>query len=272
MASYRYRGQIICDALNAMGHVANMNTGECDTMVFGKFSEGHLEQMQAAKAAGIRVVFDVCDDHFFDAQREEYRALATMADSLVAATTEMAKIIKDVVGRESTVIGDPYEYDEEPPHVRGLNLLWFGSHTNLGDLAAYLPPLSRYPLRVVSKPNELMWVVPWSHEAMLQEFARADIVILPTRDGAAYKTANRAIEAIRQGCFVVADKHPAYEALAPWIWQGDIMEGLDWCKCFGGQLNDMVRDAQRFVRHEYAPARIAEQWAMALTVEQRAAA
>jgi hypothetical protein len=61
-------------------------------------------------------------------------------------------------------------------------------------------------LRVVSN---FEGAIPWSKETMLEEFARADIVVIPTT--ASYKSANRAIEAIRQGCFVVAEPHPALE-------------------------------------------------------------
>jgi hypothetical protein len=89
---------------------------------------------------------------------------------------------------------------------------------------------------------------------MLEEFARADIVVIPTT--ASYKSANRAIEAIRQGCFVVAEPHPALKDFPIYI--GNIKEGIEWTK--QQNMNELISKAQKFVREEFSPQILIDKW------------
>jgi uncharacterized Rossmann fold enzyme len=243
-ASWRYRAKI------PAGDWASQNDLTADTLIFAKPQANELMDMARAKARGAWVVVDFCDDHF---DWLHYQEALRLADAVTCSTTEMAKRIKDL-GRDATVIADPYEYPEMPPHCNGVNLLWYGHHVNRDSLQRILPDLEGYPLRVVSNFDG---AIPWSKETMLEEFARADIVVIPAT--VPYKSANRAIEAIRQGCYVVAEPHPALEGFPIYI--GNIKEGIEWTK--QQNMNELISKAQRFVTEEFSPQTLIDKWRIA---------
>jgi len=243
-ASWRYRAKI------PAGDWASQNDLTADTLIFAKPQANELMDMARAKARGAWVVVDFCDDHF---DWLHYQEALRLADAVTCSTTEMAKRIKEL-GRDATVISDPYEYPEMPPHCNGVNLLWFGHHVNRESLQRILPDLEGYPLRVVSNFDG---AIPWSKETMLEEFAQADIVVIPAT--APYKSANRAIEAIRQGCYVVAEPHPALEGFPIYI--GNIKEGIEWTK--QQNMKKLVSKAQNFVRERFTPQILIDKWKIA---------
>jgi uncharacterized Rossmann fold enzyme len=240
-ASWRYRAKI------PAGDWASQNDLTADTLIFAKPQANELMDMARAKARGAWVVVDFCDDHF---DWLHYQEALRLADAVTCSTTEMARRIKDL-GRDAIVIADPYEYPEMPPHCNGVNLLWYGHHVNRDSLQRILPDLEGYPLRVVSNFDG---AIPWSKETMLEEFARADIVVIPAT--VPYKSANRAIEAIRQGCYVVAEPHPALEGFPIYI--GNIKEGIEWTK--QQNMNELISKAQRFVTAEFSPQTLIDKW------------
>jgi len=203
--------------------------------------------MARAKARGAWVVVDFCDDHF---DWVHYKEALRLADAVTCPTEAMAQIIKGH-GRDAMVIADPYEYPEAKPHYNGVNLLWYGHAVNRHSLERVMPDLEGYPLRVVSNFGG---AIPWSHETMLEEFARTDIVIIPKTEE--YKSPNRAIEAIRQGCFVVAEPHPSLKDFP--IWLGDIKEGIEWTK--QQNVNELIFKAQKFVTEWYTPKILIDKW------------
>lgn len=236
-ASWRYRAKIVSDGW------ASLNDFSADTLIFAKPQANELMQMARAKARGAWVIVDFCDDHF---DWVHYKEALRLADAVTCPTHTMAKIIKGH-GRDATVIGDPYEYPEEKPHCNGLNLLWYGHAVNKHSLERILPDLEGYNLRVVSNFGG---AIPWSHETMLEEFARADIVLMPAT--AEYKSPNRAVEAIRQGCFVVSER----DLGIPHIYVGNILEGIKWTQ----DTNTLISKAQKFVRDEYSPRILIDKW------------
>lgn len=246
MASYRYRAAIPSKELGA-----SINDLSADTLVFAKPVAQDLWEMGKAKARGARVIVDVCDDHF---DWMHYREALRLADEVTCPTETMKAIIGvQDLDKKVTVIPDPYEYPEIPPHVRGTNLLWFGHGVNRGSLERIMPEIEGYPLLVVSN---FAGAVPWSKETMLQALPNADIVLMPATD--LYKSPNRTIEAIRQGCFVVAEPHPSLKDFP--IWKGNIKEGIEWARWNQDSANQMVSEAQRFVMERYSPQIVGSAW------------
>ena len=240
-ASWRYRAQI-----PSVGW-ATLNDFTADTLIFAKPQANELMHMARAKARGAWVVVDFCDDHF---DWVHYKEALRLADAVTCPTEAMAQIIKEH-GRDAMVIADPYEYPEAKPHYNGVNLLWYGHAVNKKSLERIMPDLEGYPLRVVSNFGG---AIPWSHETMLEEFARADIVIIPKTEE--YKSPNRAIEAIRQGCFVVAEPQPSLKDFP--IWLGDIKEGIEWTK--QQNVNELISKAQKFVTGKFTPKILIDKW------------
>ncbi|CAB4128486.1 6-hydroxymethylpterin diphosphokinase MptE-like [uncultured Caudovirales phage] len=238
-ASWRYRAKIVSDGW------AELNDFSADTLIFAKPQANELMEMARAKARGAWVIVDFCDDHF---DWVHYKEALRLADAVSCNTEVMKKIIKEH-GRDATVIGDPYEYPEAKPHYNGLNLLWYGHAVNKHSLERILPDLEGYNLRVVSNFGG---AIPWSHETMLEEFARADIVLMPAT--AEYKSPNRAIEAIRQGCFVVSER----DLGIPHIYVGNILEGIKWTQT--QDINTLISKAQKFVMDEFTPQILIDKW------------
>jgi hypothetical protein len=243
MASYRYRCRIPAQQIGA-----SINNADADILVFSK------PTAQDVRLVGNKVtVVDYCDPHF---DRPEYLAFARFADVVTCPTEEMAKIIHFQTGRHATVIPDPYEYFERIPHCFEDDLLWFGHSSNAESLMKYrdLPKL-----RVVSN---FKGATQWSKKTMLLCFDYADIVIMPAT--AEYKSPNRTVEAIRQGCFVVAEPHPAIMDI-PGIWIGDIREGIEWAKHNKQEANERITKSQEYVRKIYSPEHVGNAWKTLLT-------
>jgi hypothetical protein len=238
-ASWRYRAKIVSEGW------ASLNDLTADTLIFAKPQANELMDMARAKARGAWVIVDFCDDHF---DWVHYKEALRLADAVTCPTEAMAKIIKEH-GRDATVIGDPYEYPEEKPHCNGLNLLWYGHAVNKHSLERILPDLEGYNLRVVSNFGG---AIPWSHETMLEEFAKADIVLMPAT--AEYKSPNRTVEAIRQGCFVVSER----DLGIPEIYVGNILEGIKWTQT--QNVNQRISKAQKFVMDEFSPKTLIDKW------------
>lgn len=238
MASYRYRAAI---PAREMG--ASLNDMSAEYLVIAKPDGVLIDEIAAAKIAGSKIIVDFCDDHF---DREHYKDMLRLADAVTCTTQAMADRIKQF-GREPSIVGDPYEFEEAAPHCAGANVLWFGHAVNYAGLKRVLPDLTGCSLRVVSN---IPGTIPWSIETMVEQFERADIVIIPAT--AEYKSPNRAVEAIRQGCFVVAEPHPALNDF-PGIWLGNIKDGIQWASKNHEQANQRTAEAQNYVRERFSP-------------------
>lgn len=245
-ASYRYRGAIPSKYLDLP-----MGDESAQVWVLSKITKASPDLVTKAKSLGKYVIADVCDAHL---SLPYYRDVIERADAVAVPTPLLAEFIWEDFGRMATVIDDPYEFEDVLPHVRSNHLLWFGHASNYSGLAMFRPALEAYPLRMVSN---IEGFIPWSKETMLEEFLKADIVLLP--DSAPTKSCNRAVEAIRQGCFVVATPHPSLDGI-PGIWVGDLLKGVAWASSHSQEANERLMKSQAYVRVRFSPARVANAW------------
>lgn len=246
MASYRYRAQIPSQQL-----MCPLNTWDADTIVIAKPESWHPKLLRGRIHQGKVTIVDFCDDHF--QTHPFYQELLKQADAVTCSTENMQQRIHHL-GREATVIPDPYEYPEVEPHTKGSQLLWYGHRSNLPSLFRVEKTLRAYPLLAVSNAEGMR---QWSYEVMLEEFARADMVIMPHTQ--AYKSPNRTVEAVRQGCFVVAEPHPALNAFEG-IYVGDILKGIQWAIKNPGEARIWTKRAQKYVRDHHSPIVQADAW------------
>jgi hypothetical protein len=245
-ASYRYRGAIPAKALGV-----EMNDESADVWILAKITKAAPAFIERARSLKKRVIVDVCDAHL---TLPHYQTAITRADAVTVPSSMLGALIYEDFGRFATVIDDPYEFEEVLPHVAGNRLLWFGHASNYSGLAMFREALKDYPLQIVSNLENC---IPWSKETMREEFIKADIVLLP--DSAPTKSANRAVEAIRQGCYVVATPHPSLEGI-PGIWVGDFMKGVAWASSHQKEANERLIQSQAYVRARFSPARVANAW------------
>ena len=249
VASSRYRAIIPQWQLAKMG----IPSGK-DWVVLGKhgWTEEHTRGFK-------RVCFDVCDDHFSDEHAGYYRKAIASADLVTCNSNEMRRVILVKTGRDAVVIPDPYEQRECPARVHD-KLLWFGHRSNLRDItewAAVLPSLE------IVTNVDAQWATKWTPENMEVAFQRAGLVVIPTGKSMA-KSANRAIESLRRGLFVVAGYLPAYADLGIYI--GNIGDGVEWALSHQDEVIERTQHAQRYIANEYSPERIGLLWKEALGV------
>lgn len=249
-ASYRYRCWIPAAELGAA-----VNNPIADVLVFAKPCEQDVPYAQMAKAEGRRVIVDVCDPHL---QIPCYRSLIDLADVVTCPTDWMATFLHDETGCAPVVVPDPYEFPQIEPHCNGDMLLWFGHPSNMPSLIDIAPSIADQKIMIVTNADG---AIPYSRDNMLSAFLEADIVLMP--ETAPYKSANRTVEAIRQGCFVVAHPHPAINHI-PGIWRGNIRKGIEWAQSNRSEANARTREAQAFIEKQYSPKTVASAWRKAV--------
>lgn len=259
MASYRYRAETPANEINKLGFNAKINNGEADIVIFSKPFMDDFESAIKYKKEGCKIVVDFCDDHF---QRESmYSDFANLADALVCPTNIMRGRIYDYVKKDSVVIPDPYEQEECEPHAEGDNYLWFGHMGNIKDILDVVQFLGDRKLRVVSGPQEIPSVIPWSPQNMKSAFEVSNICLLPTKSGVEYKSPNRLLNAVRAGLFPVCMAHPSYNEFKHFCWVGNFPTGLKWEAAFKRDLNTLVKVGQDYIRDRYSPEAIGRKWA-----------
>jgi len=253
-ASYRYRAQRPANALKA-----SVNDESADILVFAKPKPSQLPLLQRVQAEGRIAIVDCCDVHW---QKPSVMTMIAEADAVTVNTPYMQALVQEDCGRSSTIIIDPYEYDEVPPHCEGVNLLWYGHPNNADSFNRIAPLMAQYPFKIVTNRSAMKGtasaeVLEWSIPVMLREFSRADIVVMP--ETAPHKSANRTIEAIRQGCFVVAEPHPSLVEF-PGIWIGNIREGILWTSTHLEEARARTTEAQAYVRSRYGLEPMVNAW------------
>lgn len=251
-ASYRYRAFIPAHLLGA-----TINDWSADVVVLAKPAPHEIAVAKQYQQNGGKVLVDICDDHF---DRPCYREAAQFADGITCPTHAMRAIIRYRTHRGAHVIPETFELPELQPHCHGPRLLWFGHLSNWASLERVRPFIEQYPLEIVS--NHPHATIPWSTQATKQALATADMVILPATSPG--KSPNRAVEAIRSGCFVVAEPHRSLMEF-PGIWAGeDIERGIAWALAHPKAAEQGIIESQRFVAKQFAPDRIADLWRVAV--------
>lgn len=306
LASARYRALIPARQLARLGHDVTIASptrdgwqpGLLDTprdvLVISKsFQEENERLAEDARARGMRVVVDFCDDYFEDERYSgHFRRLAALAHQVVASTPEMARSVARHAGREAMVIGDPVEGPRRAPAFAPrfpmLRIVWFGHSGSVDGLAAKggeLLQLAQWlPVRltVVTRPapevkklledigresrgNLEIRLMGWSLEGTWKALEDADLVWIPSSAQAynAVKSANRLTESLWAGRAVVADAIPAYRPF------GDLMPiGVPLHQAVPRLLEDKgvedrIREAQRRITRESSDLVIGRAWARA---------
>lgn len=199
------------------------------------------------------VVYDVVNDHFVGPRAENYRGMVAAADVVTTCSEAMRETVKRATGRDSVVIDDPYETDEQPAAVAGEFVVWTGHGANISSLKPYadLPGL-----RVVSN---VQGSIPWTIRRETDCIAQAAVVLVTGNNAGA--SANRIVKALRAGRFVVTPGGvPAWEELREFCWVGDVREGVAWAMNNREEACRMITAGQAAVRERFAPETVAAKW------------
>ncbi len=263
-ASFRYRIRIPSSVMlwqsqyTDKSHVDN----NADINVFSKHWDSDVERIRSCET---KTVFDVCDDHFDREKGDHYRAMINHANVVTCNSENMRKRIIEVTGRDAIVIEDPIETFPQFARFQPSGvprLCWFGSPTNINTLSGLSFPGLLEVVSAYNKPgiDKGLIFTPWSPKAVERAVERSDVVIIPKVKPCA--SANRAIEAINLGRFVVATGiSEAYRKLSDFIYLGDtISDGVDWALNHPKLVQEKIFHGQQFVRQAYSREAIARKW------------
>ncbi len=244
LASSRLRAAIPQRELSKLGVALGR-----DVLIYGKHWLGYQEVMQFKKR-----IYDVCDDHFDNANGDYYRKHIKKADLVTCNSEAMKKRIKEETGRDALIVLEPYESEEKEPLI-GPDLFWYGHKSNLPDLER-IAPLLRHPLMVMTNHPDYQ---AWDRQSFDRIMDSPCIVIIPTGKSLA-KSENRMVEAIRNGKYVCAEHLPSYEQFDQFFPLGDIPSHIEKALGDTKQAVRRITEAQSYIRDKYSPESIGRQW------------
>jgi len=314
IASYRYRVLEPIRFLGARGQAVELYDdaylGRYRTVVFSKaYGPEDRKLARRLKAAGKRVILDLCDDHFFNpADLPKYRearegllAMIALCDKVVCSTPVLARAVQAHAGLAETPAVAPDAYEQATvlagpptPGDQPARLLWFGRHgspnapAGMADLLLIKDHLSSaHTLRpfelVVCSDSQARFeevaaglpvparFVLWTPDSFAAELARADAVVIPLSDNpfVAAKTHNRLTLALSAGIPVVADRLDSYAEFAPFSWIDDWQAGLQAVLLQPEAARARAAEALPYLKQNWSAEAIAPLWEAALDLPAR---
>ncbi len=305
MASARYRVILPAIQISRRGHQVEIRSVPpsgwtpalaaeitADCVVLSKsFHESNELLVDNLRGRGIRVLLDLCDNHFEDPRLGPHlKKLISTVSGIIASTAKMAEVIKEHTGKDSIVIGDPVEGSRsEPafePRFPFLKTLWFGHPSNLESLMRIIPELERFSgaipisLKVVTSlvkglEEKLQRITqncagrlkielaPWSIEATWKALSETNIVLIPSLENEkkSVKSPNRLVESLWAGRFVVAHPIPAYGLFDDAAWVGNsITEGIRFALDNPEQVVKRITKGQQRVSSHLSSYHIGQLW------------
>lgn len=217
--------------------------------MFSKHWDKDREYWQAVESPC--PVFDICDDWFGREHDEHYRRMVARC-AVVTSSEGLAEIVSRETGKFATYIPEPWELPEgqiKEPSSDPL-VLWFGHSSNLSTLHG----LSGFRLLIVTNAVG-KGIIPYSPENLRRALEFCDCVIIPqTKE---WKSANRMVESLRAGRFVIASDIPSYRGFDQYL--GDIQEGVEWVRANVGRITTRIISGQSAIS-SFHPDLIGERW------------
>ena len=301
LVPYSYRARAIIPAKHfEMGKVIETleDIHDNDIVVLGK--KHNAEHTEYLKRNNKPFIFDISDDKFAlfgDLWKQ------TCKDAVLITTTcsTLGNVIKEHTGKNSVVIPDPTEREEEEAKFEikdNMKVVYYGSEGNMRDIKLFTfyetlnrvkptsltiitnkldrPLVKNHPKyrAKLTKPQEYelekemdwMWslLTDWTFEKQARLVRESNLVVLPTSTKnimTKSKGNNRPVDALRMGRFVITTPGcPSWEDLRKFIWVGDISQGYKWALNNPFEVVSLIKKGQKFIRENYEPKIIAEQW------------
>ena len=294
-ASHRLRGELISNALSEHGYDSKIlkDWNEVDKNTIVIFLKHTLpESIIRAKSLGAFTVYDLCDNKFDE--EEVYHSCCAAADIVSANSENMRISIKENTGKDSIVMPDPFERPKLDPKFspgKDIKLLWFGSQSSLGlfPLVEVWERLEKELVNynftmIMSKPDRLrnkmikrkdagiidssinfnkIQMHDWNWELQGQFLQECDIVLMPVHTDnyrTSTKSANRVIDSLISGRFVITSALASYEEFAPYTWQEDYIAGVKWALAHPGKALERIRQGQEYTENNYSARILSKQF------------
>ncbi len=281
-------------ALRELGHDASASGGLLDMesgtiAIFLKLSQP--EHILQAKSQGAIAVYDLCDNKF--SEKPEYVPCCQAADIITVNSDAMAESVRVNTGRHSVVIPDPYERPELTPAFdpgKTIRLLWFGGGSSLKffpmievwqrlereikdyEFTMITAKAERVKTKQLERQNRGTYsginfnrlrFHEWNWDLQGELLAKTDIVLMPV-DTNHYRTetksANRLIDGVMSGKFVITSPLDSYREFDPYTWQTDFITGIQWARNNPSEVLERIQLGQDYTRKNYSPKVIAQRW------------
>lgn len=274
-----------------------------DLVVFQKaYETADLDLAERLSSHGVRIVFDLCDNHFHNPDglpelAERAGRLGRMIELADAVTVSSPRLV-DLVEKDPVfLVDDALDPVIAPARARrpgrrarkgGARLVWFGHagsdnpRFGLVDLGGIVPDLNRLhshlPIDLTVVTNSKVAYrrhlapagfptryVPWKLRTFASVLAGADMTLLPitVNPFTICKTSNRIVTSLMLGAPVVADLIPSYEEFAPYVLVGNWEAQVARYTREPELRRHHVEEGGAFIRRRFAPEVIAEQWSRA---------
>jgi hypothetical protein len=317
IASYRFRVSMPATALSGLGYQAGpvdqLGIDHCDVVVFSKsYSPADLALARAVRKRGGRVIFDLCDNHFYnpfglkkyEEAQVRIREMMSIANDTICTTDALSRAIADETGGAVTamVVGDAAErlkFRRKAPAADGrrLELLWFGSHGSpnapggMEDLALIQDELTalsnRRAIRLTvcsnseakfqavagAMPFETCYVA-WAPDSYAAAMKAADAVLIPINRNpfTDSKSHNRLTSALYAGLPVVATGIESYREFADYCVLDNWAGGLEALASDLPNRTALAIASRPYIDQNWSMKTLSHRWIQALDLPAPAAA
>lgn len=249
LASYRLRIEAPGRELGRLGvEVSAGGYLPADVHVFSK----HWDRDDLGRAKDSPcAVFDICDDHFAGEHGDHYRAMCAVCH-VVVSSIRLGEIVERETGKKATYIPEPYELPEGEVKEPGRDptALWFGHASNLVHLRD-----CGYTGKLLVCSNAVgRGIVPYTPDNLRRCLEACDFVLIPQNKD--WKSANRMVESLRAGRFVIASDIPAYRGFSQYL--GDIPTGVEWLKN-AGAITERIISGRKELSF-FSPESVGRMW------------
>lgn len=293
-ASHRLRGKYISENLQSKGIDSYWGSKlekikKNDITVFLKNST--VDHIKSAKSSGSKTIFDVCDNKFEEDKNLKF--CCDEADFITCNSVVMSQQILQRFQKQAFFIPDPFERPILPVNFDPgpvVKILWFGSQSSAGyvDWPAtwklLQSKIKNYHLDIISSKAarfrektirriekhqyfdiDLGKITfhEWNWQLQGQLLQQTDIIILPidiTHHRTITKSANRVIDSLASGKFVITNRLDSYREFTDYIWTKDLAKGINWALSNKDSVNTMVTNGQEYVKTHYSISRISDIW------------
>lgn len=293
-ASHRLRGEVMARALVELGHdaVASRDLGDVDGDTVVVFLKGSApSHIQEARSKGAFTIYDLCDNKFDE--KEEYVPCCQVADAITVNSEQMGLSVKHNTDRDSHVIPDPGERPILEPCFApsgDVRLLWFGSSASLKfvpwvDLWTDLERhIKNYQFTMVTAKvdrlrNKMLerhrrghtpgvnfdriHMLEWNWDTQGRELANTDMVVIPVvteNYRTDTKSANRVIDSLFSGRFVITTPLASYLEFDAYTWQKDTIQGIQWAVKHPQEVIKRVQQGQQHAIDNYSARCVAQRF------------
>ena len=263
IGSHRMRVLHSMALLRAKGHSVTLSNEPDPNVhwnIFSKHFKNDLSFVLSMRGV-TKTAFDIVDDHFSRKHGEYYKSMCDKVDLVMCNSQNLYEEIQRHTFTPIAILKDPINFPYYPPQLKNrddvVEALWFGHKSNLPPPIAELKNI-KSPLTIIVNAQLRgieATVLQWREDLVEERINQYDVVLLPLDKSQRHnmkKSTNRAIDALHAGRFVITTSEEVYSELAPYIFIGDIAEGITWFKKNRGEALNKIIEGQRYVREHYS--------------------